>query len=850
MIAFCATSLPWLVVLVIAFPSLAQSPALVLDADPLYPLPGVPLSLHAADFNRDGTPELAAAVNLPDSDYDRIVLLPGRADGTLGATQLFGDPFRLTTSTIADFDGNGTTDLAAIDFSGYRILFYNNRTAAGAASFDLALAGAYRVDVDIAAILVVDFNNDGQPDFLGWSADSRSLVILQNRGVGSTPFSRFSVQTVALDVPGALAGDAFAAGNWIGDARPDLLIPYSDSDEVPYDHCGLALFRGVQPATADAPPFVYEATRPLGGFPGQLLSGFIDEDSVPDAVAAVDFQRLLECYIGASIGGVATPDFQIETGERANVGEYLLSDLSADGQGDILDPQPRVYENRTGQEFSPCEEPSLQGALFAPADFNRDGRIDLAGAFGESPWAGLFPGRDDPGEASPFFGRGRALDLGTHEAHILAASFDSDGYCDLAAGYGPLFGEGHRVAILQGNALGAPAPRMEIPIEGRIERLIQPGDPAQLTVLASNPNRVEVYALDVESATSEQTLTLPIGERPRDLLLEDLNRDLRTDLLTVHDGSLSTGQPAKLELWEGLAGGGFQFASEREMSFGPGPARPRRPLAADFSGDGFPDVALIDLSRPGGAGCLILFSDGSLDLANYTIRDYPLNSPDQDVLDLALADLNRDSLTDLALLLTRGEVLVPGLGGGEFGNAVWLPGVRDAFKGHLVLANLRQPGFLDLIQSSGQTWRIRPGGEGPLDSAYTEAADYARGGVEIASGDFDGDGSADLAGVDTRYLRIFQNLSNPTETPTPTPTATLTPTPSPTVTPTPTLELLGDFNESGEVDPADLLLLIGERHRPTPPLATDLSGNGRSDGDDLFLFQPYWFLRSQNETGF
>jgi len=752
-IAFRATSLLWLIVLGIAFPSLAQSPALVLDADPLYPLPGVPLSLHAADFNRDGTPDLAAAVNLPDTDYDRIVLLPGRADGTLGAAQLFGDPFRLTTSTIADFDGNGTADLAAIDFSGYRILFYNNRTTMGAASFDLALAGAYRVDVDIAAILAVDFNVDGQPDFLGWSADSRSLVILQNRGVGSTPFSRFSVQIVALDVPGDLAGDAFAAGNWIGDARPDLLIPFSDSEVVPYDHSGLALFRGVQPATEGAPPFVFEATRPLGGFPGQLLTGFIDEDSVSDVIAAVDFQRKLECYIGSSMGGAATPDFQIETGDRANAGAYLLSDLTADGQSDILDPQPRVYENRTGQEFTPREEPNLQGALFAPADFNRDGRIDLAGAFGESPWAGLFPGRDDSGEASPFFGRGQALDLGTHEAHILAASFDDDGYCDLAAGYGPLFGEGHRVAILQGNPAGVPALRMEIPIEGRIERLIQPGAPARLAVLASNPNRVDVYALDLESATSEQSLALPIGERPRDLLFEDLDRDLRTDLLTVHDGSLSTGQPAKLALWEGLAGGGFQFAGEREINFGPGSSRLRRPLAGDFSGDGFPDVALIDLSRPGGAGWLILFSDGSLDLENYALRDYPLEFPDQDVLDLAFADLNRDSLTDLALLLTGGEVLVPGLGGGEFGDAVWLPGVRDAFKGRLVLASLRQSGYLDLIQSSGQTWRIRPGGEDSLDNAYAEAADYARGGVEIAAGDFDGDGSADLVSPGARLSK-------------------------------------------------------------------------------------------------
>ncbi len=669
-------------------------------------------------------------------------------------------------------------------------------------------------------------------------------------GLGRNVLLALLGSVAPLDVPGVHAANSIAAGNWTGDARPDLLIPYSDSEEVPYDRSGLALFRGVTPATADAPPFLFEATWPLGGFPGQLLSGFIDEDSVPDAVVAVDFQRRLECYFGASLGEATMPDLQIEAGVRLNTGEYFLGDLSEDGHTDILDPQPRIYENRTGQEFVPREEPHLQGALFAPADFNRDGRIDLAAAFGESPWVGLFPGRDDSGEASPFFGRGRAFDLGTHEAHLLAASFDDDGYCDLAVGYGPLFGEGRRVAILQGNHTGAPALRMEIPVEGRIERLLSPGEPARLAVLASNPNRVEVYALDLESATSEQTLTWPIGERPRDLLLEDLDRDFRTDLLTLHDGSLATGQPAKLALWEGLAGGGFRFASEREMRFGPGQSRLRRPLAVDFNGDGFPDVALIDLSRPGGAGWLILFSDGSLDLANYSLRDYPLGFPDQDVLDFALADLNRDSLTDLALLLTGGEALVPGRGGGEFGEPVWLPGVRDAFLGRLVLTNLRAADRVDLIPSSGLTWRIRPRGEGPLEDAYSEAADYARGGVAIAAGDFDGDGSADLAGVDARYLRIFQNLSNPTETPTPTPTATATPTLTPTVTPTPTLELLGDFDQSGEVDPADLLLLIGDRHRPTPPLATDLSGNGRSDGDDLFLFQPYWFLRSQNETGF
>ncbi len=84
-----------------------------------------PFSVAAADFNGDGTIDLAVAVG--GENY--ILVFPGNGDGT------FGDPLTFTVGqsphfvVAADFDGDGQIDLAVANNESdtISILFNNSR---------------------------------------------------------------------------------------------------------------------------------------------------------------------------------------------------------------------------------------------------------------------------------------------------------------------------------------------------------------------------------------------------------------------------------------------------------------------------------------------------------------------------------------------------------------------------------------------------------------------------------------------------------------------------------------------------------------------------------------------------
>jgi hypothetical protein len=74
-----------------------------------------------------------------------------------------------------------------------------------------------------------------------------------------------------------------------------------------------------------------------------------------------------------------------------------------------------------------------------------------------------------------------------------------------------------------------------------------------------------------------------------------------------------------------------------------------------------------------------------------------------------------------------------------------------------------------------------------------------------------------------------------TDEPTPTPTHTPDPNASPTETPT---QKPGDFNTDGDVDPADLILLID--NLSSGQSDKDLNGDGKVDYKDFFKFSTLW----------
>lgn len=155
-----------------------------------------------------------------------------------------GGPF-----VLADFTGNGYTDLAAADSSAYpngSVWIYNGsgQGLGQSPSFGIPVPG-------VIGLAVADLNGDGRPDLL--AVDGRN-VLLFNHGVLSPPTLSFGVPEGAL---------AVAAGDLNGDGLQDLAVLGTNGARVFFQQ-------------AMGEPFT--ATRSL---------------AVPDADPVVPFQSLV-----------------------------------------------------------------------------------------------------------------------------------------------------------------------------------------------------------------------------------------------------------------------------------------------------------------------------------------------------------------------------------------------------------------------------------------------------------------------------------------------------------------------------------------------------------------------------
>jgi hypothetical protein len=154
-----------------------------------FPLPGDPQSVAVGDFNNDGVPDLAVANYFEGPYYidDYVSVLLGNGDGTFRDARccLLGtDGFTFSSSSVAvgDFNNDGMPDLAvAIDVVGV-LLGNGDGTFQGARNFF--------VDGSPVSVAVGDFNGDGVQD-LAVAGDSRGVAVLLGNGDGTFQAARY-----------------------------------------------------------------------------------------------------------------------------------------------------------------------------------------------------------------------------------------------------------------------------------------------------------------------------------------------------------------------------------------------------------------------------------------------------------------------------------------------------------------------------------------------------------------------------------------------------------------------------------------------------------------------------------
>jgi hypothetical protein len=252
-----------------------------------------------------------------------------------------------------------------------------------------------------------------------------------------------------------------------------------------------------------------------------------------------------------------------------------------------------------------------------------------------------------------------------------------------------------------------------------------------------------------------------VGPRPYSVALADVNGDGKLDVATANFGTDQYGSGSTIDVLIGNGNGAFAAAQSYAADAGSATI-----LAADFNGDGKVDLMTehqwgLSISLRLGAG------DGTFGTARTVVSFQGLAGEAVYLTGLAVGDFNGDGAPDFAVSYGFGNVVWSGVpkdsvinginqGGGTFALSfvAELP-VGDTHN-TIAIADVTGDGKADIIAvgtgDSGYGVSVLPGnGDGTFGVAQfsiISTSALSPSAVSVAVGDFNGDGSVDLAVAD------------------------------------------------------------------------------------------------------
>jgi hypothetical protein len=459
-------------------------------------------SMVAGDFNGDGKLDLAASINNfscgTSSCPGVVAFLLGNGDGT------FQTPAETTIKPIAssdlvslaaaDFDRNGTLDLAVSDLVTNDVsVAYNDGTGAFPTQVS-SVVGQYPL-----SIAVGDLNGDGKPDIVSANelADSVTLLVQDNAGF-----------VAARDYPMPYPLGV-AAADFNGDGHPDMVVAQNLANQVVImlgdgsgtfgQPTGFAVDQNPMAVAAadlnhDGKADVVTANntfatitvllgngdgtlRPgvnysLPASPSQLslidVNGDGNLDAVTSSAVFLGGNYSLSVLLGKGDGTFQTA---LNTTLAQPPESFAMGDLNGDGKLDIV-----VGFNRSGQKNLAVLLGNGDGTFQAPvplssgpapsgvtlADLNGDGKVDLVVGIPTKNLISVYLGNGDGtfGKTKDYVAKGFS------PSNIAAFDFDGDGIPDLAVSnfYGNTFslfhgkGDGTFAAVVQVPSLTGSGP--------------------------------------------------------------------------------------------------------------------------------------------------------------------------------------------------------------------------------------------------------------------------------------------------------------------------------------------------------------------------------------------------------
>jgi hypothetical protein len=322
------------------------------------------MGILAADLNGDGKPDLLSfGVDQNDGD-GYISVLISKGNGTFQAPSLDLGASMAVGGAVGDFNKDGKPDLVTVGFGEVAVLLGNGD---GTFQAETSYTDTFQSAI---AIGIGDFNGDGNQDLIVAGRPSPTspgsagaLDLFLGNGDGTFGFAT-NVATIA-NQPVALV-----VGDFNGDGKPDVAVA------------------GVNSTGTDGDVWIYLGNG-TGGFQAPIDIGIVGP---PVDLVAADFNDDGKLDFAVSTGsptnnvqiflGDGTGNFSLKSTLSTGPGtgpSLIASDFNHDAIIDLAIPNDgiSIYIGKGDGTFTLATKLD-GGAPIAAADFNDDGKIDLA----------------------------------------------------------------------------------------------------------------------------------------------------------------------------------------------------------------------------------------------------------------------------------------------------------------------------------------------------------------------------------------------------------------------------------------------------------------------------------------
>jgi hypothetical protein len=644
---------------------------------------------------------------------------------------------------LGDVDGDRIPDLAVANRLSNTVSVLKGN---GNATFSSAVS--YNVGVEPTCVKLASVDADGDLDLIVANSISGTVSILKNNGAGA--FS--SAESFAA---GPNSG-AMASADVDLDGDVDLITANAFDDTLSH-------LTNTGSGTFSAPVVMF-----AGDGPRDLVLHDFDGDSDADLVAvhanddtlAVFRNRTVDARSPAA-GLFAIVDvFPVGDGPRA----IAVADFNADGRLDL------AVANENGDDVSVLlnvDDPALGPQFSAPVafvtgdrpltaaagDVDGDGRPDLVTGCRHSADAQILKNTTDPGGTEPSFAAPAAFIAGPWSTSIAVADLDNDGDNDLT-----LANElGDSISVMKNSGDGAVTPPPTIsagstPLSIVSADLDGDGD-LDLAASSISSTSIQIW-LGAGEGAFDAPISVAAGFAPHRLYAADVSGDGRVDLIAP---SGSAPGLVTVLLNQGNRRGVPIFASPATYPTGPVPVAIG---IIDYDGDNDIDLAVANAD---GASVTLLRNLGDFPGENgifFPVATLPAN---EGPTDIAVGDLDNDQNEDVIVAnVSLDKISVLKNIGAAFAAPI-THAVADGPNG-VALADLDSDGDLDVAVTNAINDKLSIlKNNGPATGGALAAAvhyDVPESPLALHAANVDDDGDVDLIVLHglTDNISILRNL--------------------------------------------------------------------------------------------